>query len=225
MTVVLAFALLVLFLMWSSTELLTMSSCRKDWKKISAESFLTSPWQPIQSRDWTELKWFSTINNNNKNKTQKKKKKKIGLGFYCCFTVFHCFCFRVLRRREILSAEEKNQLYVLTGHLYLKEDVEKMSKSLKNTVSVSQMLDSYTPNQFRMLCLLTHYRNREHRHSLKWSWLFSLLFNQMLFFLFVSFFCLFLLLKVTGHQLFLWQFQIMFMYFHAFFFWSVLYLR
>ena len=37
-----------------------------------------------------------------------------------------------------------------------------MSKSLKNTVSVSQMLDNYTPNQFRMLCLLTHYRNREH---------------------------------------------------------------
>ena len=37
-----------------------------------------------------------------------------------------------------------------------------MSKSLKNTVSVGQMLDNYTPNQFRMLCLLTHYRNREH---------------------------------------------------------------
>ena len=24
------------------------------------------------------------------------------------------------------------------------------------------MLDNYTPNQFRMLCLLTHYRNRKH---------------------------------------------------------------
>nr|KAG5695767.1 hypothetical protein BaRGS_013855 [Batillaria attramentaria] len=45
------------------------------------------------------------------------------------------------------------------SHLFLKEDKEKMSKSLKNTVSVNQMLESYTPNQFRMLCLLTHYRN------------------------------------------------------------------
>lgn len=46
-----------------------------------------------------------------------------------------------------------------TGHLFMKDDKEKMSKSLKNTVSVSQLLESYTPNQFRMLCLLTHYRN------------------------------------------------------------------
>lgn len=45
-----------------------------------------------------------------------------------------------------------------TGHLYLKDDKEKMSKSLKNVISVSQMLEQFTPSQFRMLCLLIHYR-------------------------------------------------------------------
>ena len=36
-------------------ELLTMASCRKGWKRISAESSLMSLWQPSQLRNWTEL--------------------------------------------------------------------------------------------------------------------------------------------------------------------------
>ncbi|KAK7097001.1 probable cysteine--tRNA ligase, mitochondrial [Littorina saxatilis] len=57
------------------------------------------------------------------------------------------------------SCDQWSNYWFHTGHLFLKEDTEKMSKSLKNTVSVNQLLDDYTPNQFRMLCLLTHYRN------------------------------------------------------------------
>ena len=36
-------------------ELLTRTSCKKDWKRISAESSLNSPRRPSRSRDWTEL--------------------------------------------------------------------------------------------------------------------------------------------------------------------------
>ena len=35
-------------------ELPTRASCRKDWKRISAESSLKSPWWPNWSRDWSE---------------------------------------------------------------------------------------------------------------------------------------------------------------------------
>ena len=37
-------------------ELLTMASCRKDWKRISAESSLTSPGDPNRLRNLSELK-------------------------------------------------------------------------------------------------------------------------------------------------------------------------
>ncbi|KAH3839573.1 hypothetical protein DPMN_113005 [Dreissena polymorpha] len=46
-----------------------------------------------------------------------------------------------------------------TGFLYQSFDSEKMSKSLKNTISVAELLKTYTANQFRMFCMLTHYRN------------------------------------------------------------------
>ncbi|XP_054271419.1 probable cysteine--tRNA ligase, mitochondrial [Macrosteles quadrilineatus] len=45
-----------------------------------------------------------------------------------------------------------------TGHLQVKGDV-KMSKSLKNTISISEFLKSYTSNHLRMLCLLSPYRH------------------------------------------------------------------
>lgn len=44
------------------------------------------------------------------------------------------------------------------GHLSLKGDV-KMSKSLKNTISIQDFLENYSANHLRMLCLLSHYRN------------------------------------------------------------------
>ncbi|XP_076638675.1 cysteine--tRNA ligase-like protein, mitochondrial [Colletes latitarsis] len=43
------------------------------------------------------------------------------------------------------------------GHLFLED--EKMSKSLNNTISIREFLNKYTANQFRMLCLLSNYRN------------------------------------------------------------------
>ena len=36
-------------------ELFTRAFCRKDWKRISAESSLRSPRRPNRSRDWIEL--------------------------------------------------------------------------------------------------------------------------------------------------------------------------
>ncbi|XP_017878367.1 probable cysteine--tRNA ligase, mitochondrial [Ceratina calcarata] len=42
------------------------------------------------------------------------------------------------------------------GHLFL--DEEKMSKSLKNTISIREFLEKYTANHFRILCLISHYR-------------------------------------------------------------------
>lgn len=44
------------------------------------------------------------------------------------------------------------------GHLHLPESV-KMSKSLSNTISIRDMLAKYSSNEFRLFCLLSHYRN------------------------------------------------------------------
>ncbi|CAB0009297.1 unnamed protein product [Nesidiocoris tenuis] len=52
-----------------------------------------------------------------------------------------------------------------SGHLHLSGDV-KMSKSLKNTVSVWDFLDEYTPNHLRTLCMLVPYRNGSYSATL-----------------------------------------------------------
>ncbi|XP_045204897.2 probable cysteine--tRNA ligase, mitochondrial [Mercenaria mercenaria] len=46
-----------------------------------------------------------------------------------------------------------------TGHLHLQYDPDKMSKSLNNVIATSELLEKYSANQFRMFCMLTHYRN------------------------------------------------------------------
>lgn len=46
---------------------------------------------------------------------------------------------------------------LFTGHLCLKGD-QKMSKSLKNTISIQDFLEKYTENHMRLICLLSHYR-------------------------------------------------------------------
>lgn len=43
------------------------------------------------------------------------------------------------------------------GHLVTTDNV-KMSKSLKNTISIDELLSQYTRDQFRMACMLTQYR-------------------------------------------------------------------
>lgn len=50
-----------------------------------------------------------------------------------------------------------NWLHV--GQLLVKGDVEKMSKSLKNTISIGEMLEKYSADTFRMACVLSNYRN------------------------------------------------------------------
>lgn len=43
------------------------------------------------------------------------------------------------------------------GHLHFKD--QKMSKSLRNTISVKQLLQKYSPDTFRLACLMSHYRS------------------------------------------------------------------
>nr|CAD7426019.1 unnamed protein product [Timema monikensis] len=45
-----------------------------------------------------------------------------------------------------------------SGHLHLKGNT-KMSKSLKNTISIRDFLTKFTANEFRVFCLLSRYRN------------------------------------------------------------------
>lgn len=46
-----------------------------------------------------------------------------------------------------------------TGHLHLKGQSEKMSKSLKNTITIRELLEQHSSDQFRVACLLSHYRS------------------------------------------------------------------
>ena len=38
-------------------KLFTTASCREDWKMISTELSLMSPWRPNWSREWAEMNW------------------------------------------------------------------------------------------------------------------------------------------------------------------------
>uniref|UniRef100_W5MRM3 Probable cysteine--tRNA ligase, mitochondrial n=1 Tax=Lepisosteus oculatus TaxID=7918 RepID=W5MRM3_LEPOC len=49
--------------------------------------------------------------------------------------------------------------FLHSGHLHLKGSAEKMSKSLKNYITIKDFLQSFTANEFRMFCLLTKYRS------------------------------------------------------------------
>ncbi|XP_017087918.2 probable cysteine--tRNA ligase, mitochondrial isoform X1 [Drosophila bipectinata] len=49
-----------------------------------------------------------------------------------------------------------------TGQLHIAGDQRKMSKSLQNTISVTELLKKYTADEFRMACLLCNYRNAMH---------------------------------------------------------------
>ena len=48
----------------------------------------------------------------------------------------------------------------MTGHLHLNADPYKMSKSRFNTVEVTELLEQYTANQFRLMCLMEQYYKR-----------------------------------------------------------------
>lgn len=49
--------------------------------------------------------------------------------------------------------------FLHSGHLHLKGSAEKMSKSLKNYITIKDFLQSYSANEFRMFCLLAKYKS------------------------------------------------------------------
>ncbi|XP_019723707.1 probable cysteine--tRNA ligase, mitochondrial isoform X3 [Hippocampus comes] len=55
--------------------------------------------------------------------------------------------------------EQWANYFLHSGHLHLKGSAEKMSKSLKNYITIKDFLRSHTANEFRMFCLLTKYRS------------------------------------------------------------------
>ncbi|KAF7645893.1 hypothetical protein LDENG_00196940 [Lucifuga dentata] len=65
---------------------------------------------------------------------------------------------------EIAQSEAYHQCrqwgnyFLHSGHLHLKGSTEKMSKSLKNYITIKDFLQSYPANEFRMFCLFTKYR-------------------------------------------------------------------
>ncbi|KAL2087430.1 hypothetical protein ACEWY4_016258 [Coilia grayii] len=66
---------------------------------------------------------------------------------------------------EIAQCEAHHQCqqwgnyFLHSGHLHLKGSAEKMSKSLKNYITIKDFLQSYNANEFRLFCLLTKYRS------------------------------------------------------------------
>uniref|UniRef100_A0A8C6U4Z7 Probable cysteine--tRNA ligase, mitochondrial n=1 Tax=Neogobius melanostomus TaxID=47308 RepID=A0A8C6U4Z7_9GOBI len=66
---------------------------------------------------------------------------------------------------EIAQSEAHHQCgqwcnyFLHSGHLHLKGRAEKMSKSLKNYITIKDFLQSYSASEFRMFCLLTKYRS------------------------------------------------------------------
>ncbi|XP_061571972.1 cysteine--tRNA ligase, mitochondrial [Cololabis saira] len=49
--------------------------------------------------------------------------------------------------------------FLHSGHLHMKGSTEKMSKSLKNYVTIKDFLQSYSADEFRMFCLWSKYRS------------------------------------------------------------------
>ncbi|TRY59037.1 hypothetical protein DNTS_006170 [Danionella cerebrum] len=57
------------------------------------------------------------------------------------------------------QCEQWGNYFLHSGHLHLKGSQAKMSKSLKNYITIKNFLGSYTANEFRMFCLLASYRS------------------------------------------------------------------
>jgi cysteinyl-tRNA synthetase len=57
------------------------------------------------------------------------------------------------------KSEQWVDYWVHTGHLGLQGDANKMSKSLNNTKSISELLEIHSANEFRIFCLLSNYRS------------------------------------------------------------------
>ncbi|XP_060755487.1 probable cysteine--tRNA ligase, mitochondrial [Neoarius graeffei] len=57
------------------------------------------------------------------------------------------------------KCDQWGNYFLHSGHLHLKGSAEKMSKSLKNYITIKEFLQSYTASEFRLFCLLSKYRS------------------------------------------------------------------
>ncbi|XP_062866590.1 probable cysteine--tRNA ligase, mitochondrial [Trichomycterus rosablanca] len=57
------------------------------------------------------------------------------------------------------ECDQWGNYFLHSGHLHLKGSAEKMSKSLKNYITIKDFLRSYNANEFRLFCLLSKYRS------------------------------------------------------------------
>ncbi|XP_077339014.1 putative cysteine--tRNA ligase, mitochondrial [Lithobates pipiens] len=57
------------------------------------------------------------------------------------------------------QCERWGNYFLHSGHLHLKGNEEKMSKSLKNYITVKDYLKTYSAEEFRMFCLRTKYKS------------------------------------------------------------------
>lgn len=58
------------------------------------------------------------------------------------------------------GTEQWVNYWLHTGQLHTQGDQEKMSKSLKNTIGVSELLSKHSSDEFRVFCLLSNYQNQ-----------------------------------------------------------------
>ncbi|XP_034029251.1 probable cysteine--tRNA ligase, mitochondrial isoform X2 [Thalassophryne amazonica] len=57
------------------------------------------------------------------------------------------------------QCEQWGNYFLHSGHLHLQGSAEKMSKSMRNYITIKDFLGVYSANEFRMFCLLTKYRS------------------------------------------------------------------
>ncbi|XP_032879029.1 probable cysteine--tRNA ligase, mitochondrial isoform X2 [Amblyraja radiata] len=57
------------------------------------------------------------------------------------------------------QCEQWGNYFLHSGHLRLKGSEQKMSKSLKNYITIKDLLEKFSADQFRMFCLLSKYRS------------------------------------------------------------------
>ncbi|XP_068124146.1 probable cysteine--tRNA ligase, mitochondrial [Hyperolius riggenbachi] len=57
------------------------------------------------------------------------------------------------------QCEQWGNYFLHSGHLHLKGSEEKMSKSLRNYITVKEHLNSYSAEEFRMFCLRSKYKS------------------------------------------------------------------
>ncbi|NXK11426.1 SYCM protein, partial [Herpetotheres cachinnans] len=71
------------------------------------------------------------------------------------------------------QCEQWGNYFLHSGHLHVKGSQEKMSKSLKNYVSIKDFLKKFSSDQFRVFCLRSRYSSGKEKNPylLRYAWL------------------------------------------------------